>query len=123
MEPIATIKTFSSNGFDSPVFKDSLPKELEEVGVTQSQWTSFLKEANDAAQFQWGLGTICCFFCNQHNKNVAKKLTQFAESYKDLPQSIKVHYEMKTEKQSVAVYPGGSGATLETFHKLIFSKK
>lgn len=122
MEPIAIIKTFSDNGFNSPVFTDNLPKELEEVGVTQSQWTSFLKGANDAAQFQWGLGTICCFLCNQHNKDVAKKLTQFAATYKEFPPSIKVHYEMKTEKQIVAVYPAGSGATLETFHKLIFSK-
>jgi hypothetical protein len=50
------------------------------------------------------------------------KLTQFAAAYKEFPPSIKVHYEMKTEKQIVAVYPAGSGATLETFHKLIFSK-
>lgn len=119
---LATIVTFSDNGFSDPVFKDSLPTPLAEAGMTKEQWTTFLKSANNSVKFQWGIDTICLFFCNRHNKKIAMNMQKFVQDCDDLlPAGVQVSYKMQTEKQIVSV-GYGSGATLETYHKLMFTK-
>ena len=121
---LATITAFSDTGFSDPEYKDSLPYSLAEAGITEELWKTFISGANEAVKFEWSLGTICCFLCNSHNKRVAMKLEEFCANGHSfsLPGGVQVLSKMVTEKQMASV-GYGQGATLETFHKLIFTKK
>lgn len=50
-----------------------------------------------------------------------KALCEKWNSENTLPNGIKVRYEMTTTKVLVAKIEGGSGATLDVHHRLIFS--
>lgn len=119
--PLCSIQANSSDGFSNPVFASQMPVEL---GMESGKWNAFISEANQAVHFRWcPLGCIC-FFCNQHNKSVRPHMQALCEKWnkEGLPKGVRVQYEMKTEKQTVnSSQGGGKGATLETYHKLIFS--
>ena len=75
-------------------------------------------------RFRWSVGTVLGFLFNAHNKKVRKHMVIFAESVNasNLFPNLAVRYSMKTEKISVSSGDGTSGASLETYHKLIFSR-
>mmetsp|Transcript_3559 Transcript_3559/g.5967 ORF Transcript_3559/g.5967 Transcript_3559/m.5967 type:complete len:136 (-) Transcript_3559:320-727(-) len=127
---LATITTHSETGFSNSKYTNSLPDALAQAGMSHASWKSFLQKANDSVQFDWTIVTIGCFFCNAHNKRVARKMMllceQDSESQLLLPDGITVTYKMTTEKQIVRASGGeniGAGATLETYHKLVFIRK
>jgi hypothetical protein len=120
---LATIAAFTETGFSDPVFNDSLPTSLAEAGMTEEQWTTFLKSANNSVKFQWGIDTICLFLCNRHNKKVAMNMQNFVQDCDDLlPAGVQILYEMKTLDQVVVHADASTGSTMQTYHKLMFSK-
>jgi len=126
---LITIIANSETGFSNPEYNDSLPEELASLGMTGNVWQDFIRKANEAVKFQWGLGSICCFLCNAHNKAIAKNMEEFCEdtmsSASTLPTGVLLNYKMATEKiivKASAADAAGNGATLETYHKLIFTQ-
>jgi hypothetical protein len=121
---LAAIAATSDNGINDPVFTDVLPQALAEAGMTDVAWTQFLKSANNSVKYQWGFDTICCFFCNFHNKKIGMNMEKFCEGCDGLlPTSVQVSYLMKTQAESVPTNGGyGQGASLISYHKLIFVK-
>jgi hypothetical protein len=120
---LATITTHSETGFSDPGYTDVLPDSLAQAGMSKESWQSFIQRANNSVKFDWNIGTICCFLSNAHNKSVARNMTMFCEDVASLlPDGVAVTYKMTTEKQIVHGH-NGPGATLQTYHKLIFNKK
>jgi hypothetical protein len=125
MVELATIVTSTgADGFSNPEYKDLLPKPLAEAGMTKEAWTKFLESANNSVKFQWGIATICFFLCNAHNKKVAVNMQRFCQDGCGdlLPVGVRVSYKMYTENFSVRHSGGGSGASMQSYHKLIFVK-
>jgi hypothetical protein len=124
MAELATIVATSEDGIKDPVFKDALPQALAEAGMTEVTWTQFLKSANNSVKYQWGVDTICFFFCNFHNKKIGMNMEKFCEGCDGLlPAGVQVSYLMETQSKSVRASGGnGQGATLFSYHKLIFVK-
>ena len=126
MPSLCTVQANSADGFSNPVFQERMPAELTGAGMDVGQWDMFIAEANQAVKFRWcPLGCIC-FFCNQHNKSVKPHMQALCEKWNrgGLPAGVTVQYEMLTEKVMVNASQGegaGKGATLETYHKLIFA--
>lgn len=121
---LTTISAFSETGFSDPKYSTALPQSLADAGLSQDSWTKFIVGANEAVKFEWGIGTICCFFCNSHNKKVARNMEMFCQDNQALfPSGVRVSYKMVTEKKITQLSDStGSAATLETFHNLIFTR-
>jgi len=129
---IAMIVTNSDTGFDSCIYSETMPPALKEAGMDDAKWRIFIREANVAVKYNWalvccgygflGVCGMCSFLCNMHNKTVQGPMDAFCSKVNsggELPLGITVRYMMLTETVMV---PGqhGQGATLESFHKLIF---
>lgn len=121
---VATISAFSETGFSDPKYATELPQALASAGLSQDSWSKFIANANEAVKFEWGIGTICCFMSNAHNKKVASNMEVFCQDNQALlPSGLSVSYKMVTEKKIVQLSDStGSAGTLETFHKLIFTR-
>lgn len=107
-----------------------MPNLLLAAGMDGDTWRTFLAEANEAARFRWCPAclwwALCCFlpfFCNQHNKSICPHMETLCSRWKNgkLPPGIDVKYEMRTERKIVHSLDYHKGATLETYHQLIFS--
>jgi len=124
---LATISSNSETGFSNPEYKDALPDALLQAGMSNESWQSLIQKANYSVKFEWNIGTICCFLCNAHNKRVARNMALICDDIESLlPDGVRVDYQMTTEKQIVrssGADGAGSGATLETYHKLLFTQK
>jgi hypothetical protein len=124
---LATILTNSETGFSDPEYKDALPDALLHAGMSEESWQSLIQKANNSVKFEWNIGTICCFLTNAHNKRVARNMALLCDDIESLlPDGVKVDYQMATEKQFVrssGADGAGTGATLETYHKLVFTRK
>jgi hypothetical protein len=126
---LISINANSETGFSNPEYSNTLPEELASLGMTGEVWQDFIHKANKSVKFQWGLGSICCFFCNAHNKSIAKNMEKFCEDIMSgtstLPTGVQLNYKMTTEKiivKTSVADAAGNGATLETYHELIFTK-
>ena len=110
-----------------------LIRELSEEfwGISRTELASTVCELLGWKRPGGGLKTvdsICCFFCNQHNKKVRASMMQFCEENSTQFFSlaggalVDVSYEFKMETEMVTA-PGrhGSGATLESYHILKFA--
>lgn len=121
---LATITANSETGFSNPKYSDELPQALADAGMSQDSWAKFIARANEAVKFKWGIGSIFGFLFNSHNKKVARNMEKFSQDAVTLlPGGLAVSYRMVTEKKLVKTHvanSGGYGATLETYHKLIF---
>jgi len=123
---LASISATTETGFSDPKYSDVLPAPLAENGVTEETWSKFIAQANHSVKFDWNFASICCFFCNYHNKQVATKMENFCQDAKSLlPANMQVSYKTETEKTTVHThdnYGAGKGGQLNTYHKLIFTK-
>mmetsp|Transcript_25668 Transcript_25668/g.31618 ORF Transcript_25668/g.31618 Transcript_25668/m.31618 type:complete len:134 (-) Transcript_25668:181-582(-) len=125
---LASISARSETGISDPVFPADLPQSLKQNGVSKETWKKFIYGANEAAKFQWGMGSVCCFLCNGHNKSVTTNMRKFCDGpviqYKLVPSNIRVVHEIKVERRRVNASGGAaSGSTLETIHVLKFFKE
>lgn len=112
-----TIRAVSNTGLDHPKFRDDLPSTLD---IREQQWAAFIAAANEAVKYSWNLRSVAGFFCNVHNKQVARRMEKFCRETTLLPANVQISYQMIMEKKYVRAvgYAGGSGATLETYHVL-----
>mmetsp|Transcript_105166 Transcript_105166/g.181344 ORF Transcript_105166/g.181344 Transcript_105166/m.181344 type:complete len:149 (-) Transcript_105166:333-779(-) len=130
---LCTLDATTANGFSDPSYSTHFPSALAASGVTPQAWSEFIKEANKAVAYQWcpscALWALCCFlpfFCNRHNKNRRAPMKALCQRWNSCPDFSTVHveYSMVTEKVLVhAVGKPGAGATLETYHRLVFSRR
>ena len=85
-----------------------------------------LEGAGKAVQFHWNpytcVGTwVCC--CFTHHKDIAPRVRQLVEALNGgdrLPSGVVVRYQMQWERNIVASGNGGSGASEQTYHALLF---
>mmetsp|Transcript_25598 Transcript_25598/g.43149 ORF Transcript_25598/g.43149 Transcript_25598/m.43149 type:complete len:163 (+) Transcript_25598:56-544(+) len=123
----------TDDGFTSPVFRARLPPILKDAGMSEKQWSELIAQANVGVAYQWlpiccNPCCVCCFFCNCHNKRIKIPMNKLCETWNGqsgpdslLPREFKVRYEMTTTTVRTHVTGGGSAATLDVHHCLIFS--
>jgi hypothetical protein len=124
----------TDDGFRSPVFRAGLPLILKTGGMSEEHWSELIIQANVGVAYRWlpiccNPCCLCCFFCNCHNKRIKTPMNKLCETWNAqtgstalLPPGFKARYEMTTTKVLVADHRGGSGATLDIHHCLIFYK-
>ena len=124
---MASIRAYSEDGCFSPYFHETeLPPALAAAGVGADQWADVLEGAGKAVQFHWNpytcVGTwVCC--CFTHHKDIAPRVRQLVEALNGgdrLPSGVVVRYQMQWERNIVASGNGGSGASEQTYHALLF---